>query len=108
MPFKPGQSGNPAGKTKGTTNKIGAEHRDYLRGLLLENKERFEETLKKMDEKDFMRTYLALMQYTLPKPTTIQIKEVPKLSEFIAMTPEERKAVIDEIQEEQRNEIQPE
>jgi hypothetical protein len=40
MPFKKGQSGNPAGKTKGTTNKIGAEQRDYLRALLLKNKKK--------------------------------------------------------------------
>lgn len=39
------------------------------------------------------------MQYIIPKPATAELKEVPELEEFIAMTPEERQAVMQEIQE---------
>jgi len=97
MPFKPGQSGNPAGKAKGNTYKMSAEQRDFLREFLLENKRKLVTQLKKMEGKDFVQNYITLMQYVLPKPATAEIKEVPKLEEFIAMTPEERQVAIEEI-----------
>jgi hypothetical protein len=57
-----------------------------------------------LSEKDFVQTYVTLMQYTLPKPSNIEIKEVPELEEFIAMTPEERQVAIEEVRESLRNE----
>jgi hypothetical protein len=105
MSYKKGQSGNLAGRPKGALNKMSTEQRDYLRKFLLQNKAKFEEHLQKLKAKDFVQTYIALMQYTLPKPATTEIKEVSELEAFIAMTPEERLAIIEEIQESQRNNI---
>ena len=99
MPFKPGESGNPAGKAKGNTYKISAEQRDFLRKFLIKNKRKLVLQLKDMKGKDFVQNYIILMQYVLPKPATTPVKEVPELEEFIAMTPEERKVVIDDVQE---------
>jgi len=104
MPFKPGQSGNPAGKAKGNTYKISAEQRDFLREFLLKNKRKLVNQLKKMEGKDFVQNYITLMQYVLPKPATAPVKEVPQLEEFIAMTPEERQVVINEVQDSLNNE----
>jgi len=104
MSFKKGQSGNPAGRPKGSYNKVGAEQRDYLRELLLKNKRKFEKELEHMDEKEFVKTYIALMRYVLPMPAVAELKEVPQLEAFIAMTKEERQEVIDEIQESLKNE----
>ncbi len=99
MPFKKGQSGNPAGKAKSTHYKINAEQRDFLRQFLLDNKEKLLKELKKMEGKEFAHYYITLMNYVLPKPATAEIKEVPKLEEFIAMTIEERQNTIEEIRE---------
>lgn len=106
MPFKKGQSGNPAGKKKGTNNKISSEQRDYLRHYLLANKSKFEKEMANLNGRNYVQTYIALMHYILPKPATAELKEVPELEEFIAMTPEERQVVIREIQESLQNEKQ--
>jgi hypothetical protein len=101
MPFKKGEITNPSGRPKGSTNKISTEHRNYLRGLLLgkKKKQKLEIALDKLEGKDYLKFYIALMQYIIPKPATAELKEVPELEEFIAMTPEERQVVIQEIQE---------
>jgi len=106
MPFKKGQISNPTGRPKGATNKISAEHREYLRNLLLgkKKKQKLELVLDKLEGKDYLKFYIALMHYILPKPATVELKEVPELEEFIAMTPEERQVVIEEIQESLKNE----
>ncbi len=104
MPFKKGKVTNPTGRPKGATNKISAETRDYLRDYLIANKEKFEDEMNKMHGRSYALTYLAMMQYILPKPATAELKEVPKLEAFIAMTKEERQAIIDEVQENLKNE----
>lgn len=106
MPFEKGQSGNPSGKKKGTTNKISAEYRDYLRKLLLtkKKKQKLEKELNELTGKDYLKFYIALMQYIIPKPATAELKEVPELEEFIAMTPEERQVIIEDVRESLENE----
>jgi uncharacterized protein YlxP (DUF503 family) len=99
MPFKKGQSGNPAGRAKGDTYKMSTEQRNFLRDVLRKNKRKFILQLKDMKGKDFVQNYIILMQYVLPKPATAPVKEVPELEEFIAMTPEERQVVMNDIRD---------
>jgi hypothetical protein len=106
MPFKKGEHGNPKGRPKGAGNKVSAQQREYLRDLLLTNKEKLETEMQKLNGRSYVLTYIALMQYILPKPSTAELKEVPKLEEYIAMTLEERQATIEEIQESIQNEKQ--
>jgi hypothetical protein len=99
MSYKKGESGNPNGRPKGAHNKMSAEQRDYLRDILRKNKEKFELRLEKLGDKEYVWAYIMLMQYVFPKPSTAELKEVPKLEEFIAMTPEERQVAMEEIRE---------
>src|SRR6185312_7903621 len=99
MPFEKGQINNPNGRPKGATNKISAEQRDYLRAYVIKNAGKFEAEMKRLKGKAYVQIYLMLMQYILPKPATAELKEVPQLEAFIAMTPEERQVVIEEIRE---------
>ncbi len=99
MSYKKGECGNPNGRPKGSTNKISAEQREYLRDYLLANRQKFEDEMKEMHGRRYALTYLAMMQYILPKPATAELREVAKLEEFVAMTSEERQEAIREIRE---------
>lgn len=52
-----------------------------------------------MKGRGYVQAYISLMHYILPKPATAELKEVPQLEEFIAMTPEERQVAMNEIRD---------
>jgi hypothetical protein len=104
MPFKKGQSGNLKGRPKKITYKVSSEQRDFLREFILNNKDKFLTYMEKLQPERFIKTYIALMQYVVSKPATAELREVPKLEEYIVMSLEERQAVIEEVQDSLQNE----
>jgi len=103
MSYKKGETGNPSGRPKGALNKIGASQREFLTDFLRNGKEKFEKSMRELEHKDYVKAYVSVMQYVLPKPAVMELEDVPPLEAFIAMTKEERQTVIDEVQELIRN-----
>lgn len=72
--FKPGQSGNPAGKPKGAKSRK-VEQWDKLSGYLLNSgAERFKKELIKLKGKEFVDAYNKTMEYFKPKLSRQQLE----------------------------------
>jgi hypothetical protein len=67
--FKPGQSGNPAGKPKGAPNKITTLMRETFAALFEDNIDQIKVDLKAVEAKDRLRFWIDLAPYFVPKLT---------------------------------------
>ena len=82
MGFKPGQSGNPAGKPKGIINKVHNKLRESITAFLEDEFENVKKDFKDLEPKDRLKFYTDLMQYGIPKlqATSLEI-DFDKMSE---------------------------
>jgi hypothetical protein len=105
MPFKPGQSGNPAGGHAGVSNnsKSGTQLREFMGRVLLKNRQRFVKGLHKLDEKEFMRAYIEMMHFVTPKPRSTELGNAITLDEFLSMPKEGRNKVIEDYKQQMQN-----
>lgn len=76
MPFKKGQSGNASGRPKGAKGKIRTSVRDYIKGIIDDNREKFESDLKSLATKDRVDVMVKLMGFVVPKPQSIVLQDV--------------------------------
>ena len=76
MPFKKGQSGNASGRPKGAKGKVRTTVRDYIKGIIDDNREKFESDLNSLATKDRVDVMVKLMGFVVPKPQSIVLQDV--------------------------------
>lgn len=72
MKYKKGQSGNPAGKPKGTKNTKTIEWEDFGKELLNEGSAKAKRILSESTDDNFMKYYIQLIEYFAPKQSRIE------------------------------------
>lgn len=97
MAFKKGESGNEKGRPLGSENKISSKLREFLSDCLTENQDKFKKSLKNLEDKEFTKMYLEMMQFVTPKLRQTEVKDVPTLEAFLSMSSEERKEAIEQL-----------
>lgn len=60
------------GRQKGVTNKTTSKIRDFLLYVTDNNRERFEQELLKLEGKDYVQSFLQLLEYSTPKLARVE------------------------------------
>lgn len=101
MKFQKGQSGNPKGRPKGAKGKADTDLKRWVAEILDGGREKFEKALGCLPPQDYIKTFLSLLNYSLPKlqsmsPGEMLDAEYKKLEELLESAPDE---VVDKIVE---------
>lgn len=94
MGQKKGQTGNPKGRPKGIPNKVTSDLKTWVASILDGGREKFVDSLDKLEPSEYTRTFTGLLNYALPKqaPTTpddVLRKEKEMMQELLLGLPEE-------------------
>jgi hypothetical protein len=65
--FKPGASGNPSGRPKGSVNRVTKELRQLLKAIVFDELERLPETLDELPAEKRVEVLTKIIPYALPK-----------------------------------------
>lgn len=68
MPFKPGQSGNPQGRKKGSKNKTPEQVRKSVQVFIEKNMKHIQADFDQLEPKDRLVFIERLLRHILPKP----------------------------------------
>lgn len=98
---KPGKKkGSPktGGRKPGSTNLVGKDLKELINNFCVSNWYKFLESLQSLNEIEYCKTYLQLLEYSIPKlqRTTIQTEPETDVNNE-KLTPEERRAMIDAL-----------
>lgn len=85
------------GRRKGTPNKKTEALRARVETLIDDNWEKLQDDLKELTSKERVDTIVRLLEYSLPKLSRTEHREVYTVEELLAMTPEQRRERIEEI-----------
>lgn len=81
MPFEKGESGNPAGRPKGSFNKTTKELRQMISDFLMENFEEVQQTFKELPPKEKVKLYCDLLSFALPRLRPVDETVLERLSD---------------------------
>jgi hypothetical protein len=82
--YQKGESGNPAGRPEGAKNRVNDEIRNRINEYLSDNFDEVLNDLKTMEARDRVRFYIELLQYSVPKLKTMELKTE---NEDVQLTP---------------------
>ena len=77
MPFKKGESGNPAGRPQGAKTKVNEEIRQRIVSFLGNNFDSIENDLQELEPKDRIKFYIDLLSFGLPKLKQVELTNDP-------------------------------
>mgnify|MGYP005998199531 FL=1 len=89
MPFQKGQSGNPAGRPKGSENKVSTQKRMLFLAIMEGQVEHIEDSLDRIrtesDEK-YIKALTGLLPYFMPKQqeVSVEVNEAPPAPSWFA------------------------
>ena len=87
-----GNTNNPAGKPKGTKSAKTKQWEELGAKIIGESAERFMSVLDNLDDENFMRNYLMILEYFKPKQQRTEIKgELKSTVDLSSMSTEELK-----------------
>lgn len=86
--------GRMGGRAKGTPNKATTDLKTWVASILDDGRDKFVESLDKLEPSEFIRVFTGLLNYALPKqaPTTpddMMEKEKKMMQELLLSMPEE-------------------
>ena len=85
------------GRKKGTPNKDTKALRERIEALLDDQWHQLLQDIKQLKPKERVDMVIRLLEYALPKLHRSEIRETSTVEEMLAMTPEQRRARIDEL-----------
>jgi len=82
--FKKGESGNPSGRPTGSTNTIGIVIKEQIEAILSSKftTEQIEQDIATLEPKDRLMVYMKLLEYSIPKMRSTELKTADKDLEF--------------------------